>query len=284
MRDKLLYTALLLVISSINIIAQVDTIYSKSYSYGISINNNTGDSTIVLNKSGNIVSTKELKEFKYKYGRIEDCKPCYLKTLDQNNKLLSEGLQYQDCGVGIRTEYFPNGKIKYIGHYKENTTTNWADFKCGVRHGKWTFYNEAGKELYAEIWENDSLIKEIPERKYKISDIELYLNEKRVDSLAYSKLISIEQIRNLIIKPKYKNQFRPTELKIELYIYGVYNKYIPIRKEYTISEFKKIDINSILTKAGYSKGDLKGCTLIIIADNKPVKMFFLHIKEKNYSW
>lgn len=62
--------------------------------------------------------------------------------------------------------YFSNGKLDYVGHYKN-----------GVEHGKWTYYWENGKikseETYVRgleegtMWDYDESGKKIKEYEYK---------------------------------------------------------------------------------------------------------------------
>jgi len=62
--------------------------------------------------------------------------------------------------------YFPNGKLDYVGHYKN-----------GVEHGKWTYYWESGKikseEFYIKgleegiMWDYDQDGRKIKEYEYK---------------------------------------------------------------------------------------------------------------------
>ena len=82
---------------------------------------------------------------------LEKCNPCWLRYYDENNKMIQEGLSYQDCGVGKVKEYFPNGKLKSEGFYKVNHTGNWDNLfdrgYCSVRDGQWIFYNDLFPEL-----------------------------------------------------------------------------------------------------------------------------------------
>ena len=86
--------------------------------------------------------------------KIEDCKPCWLRYFNKEDKLLQEGLSYSDCALGKRTEYYPNGKVKVIRFYKNNDNNNWSDFPCSVADGIWTYYARDGTiektETYAD--------------------------------------------------------------------------------------------------------------------------------------
>lgn len=89
---------------------------------------------------------------------LENCKPCWLRYFDEHDRLLKEGVSYQDCGVGKAKEYFPDGKLRSEGSYKANKTGNWDNLfdrgYCSIKEGVWTFYKEDGtidrKETYKD--------------------------------------------------------------------------------------------------------------------------------------
>ncbi|MGZ3884984.1 MAG: hypothetical protein ACXVPD_12560, partial [Bacteroidia bacterium] len=84
---------------------------------------------------------------------VQNCKPCMLETYDINNKLLFKAVKYTDCPVGEWTSYYPTGKIKEKGMYRENDTGVWEDlWNSGycIKHGTWTYYDENGKMVRQE--------------------------------------------------------------------------------------------------------------------------------------
>ncbi|MCH2228701.1 MAG: hypothetical protein MK105_00045 [Crocinitomicaceae bacterium] len=101
-------------------------------------------------------------KYKSVWDNIHKCKPCYLKTYDENDKLIKEGFQYTDCGVGIWTEYYSNGEIKTIGHFKENNSDNWNDLwnrgYCSRKEGLWKYYDENGNVTKTEKYLDGKLI------------------------------------------------------------------------------------------------------------------------------
>ena len=54
----------------------------------------------------------------------------------ENGKPWSEGFYVNGKSEGKRTTYFENGKIRYVGNYKED-----------MRVGKWQFFDETGRML-----------------------------------------------------------------------------------------------------------------------------------------
>ena len=68
-----------------------------------------------------------------------------MKIYNKIEKLAEAGVFYKDCNVGVWKEYYRNGKIKLIGHYKENQKEDWNDIECCIKHGKWTYYKRNGK-------------------------------------------------------------------------------------------------------------------------------------------
>ena len=115
------------------------------------------------------VDCKEVSQdvyLKYKNANesIKKCKPCYMETLDKNGVLLYEGVQYEDCVVGAWTEYYPDGKIKVTGQYKENPTDNWNNIwkrgYCSVKEGVWTYYDENGNVTKTEKYKDNVLVQQ----------------------------------------------------------------------------------------------------------------------------
>jgi antitoxin component YwqK of YwqJK toxin-antitoxin module len=114
------------------------------------------------------VDCKEVSEavyLKYKNAndKIDKCTPCYAKTLDTNGRIINAGVKYTDCAVGIWIEYYINGKIKVIGHYKENNTGKWKNIwdkgYCSKKHGIWKYYDTNGQLINTELYKNGNLMK-----------------------------------------------------------------------------------------------------------------------------
>ena len=94
------------------------------------------------------------KQTYYKYKNLSvnllKCKPCYLKTLNANGKIIREAVQYTDCFVGKRIDYYANGRIKIKGQYKENNTGIWNNLYkrgyCSIKEGTWRYSERNVKE------------------------------------------------------------------------------------------------------------------------------------------
>lgn len=172
MTMKIFLTVFFLAISTLTF-AQVDTINYRPH-------NTTKTETTVKTtktKDGQVVKSKsKKKKTKYsvdekksnqrKYDQvtqesktIDDCKPCWLRYYDTNGKLLQEGLSYSDCALGIRTEYYPSGKIKTIRFFKTNDTNDWTNFPCSIAEGTWTYYKEDGSIEKTENYADGKQIK-----------------------------------------------------------------------------------------------------------------------------
>src|SRR4051812_38726502 len=67
----------------------------------------------------NYVDEKTYKKFGGTIAVYDQCTPCIILSFDTSGRLLSKRIAYSECRVGYRIEYYPNGKVKVIGHYKE---------------------------------------------------------------------------------------------------------------------------------------------------------------------
>lgn len=71
----------------------------------------------------------------------------------------AEGLNATSFGylfLGKYTERYKNGKLKIEGTYNEN--------RPGVKDGEWKYYDEPGKLVLEEFYENDLLKKSVPNK------------------------------------------------------------------------------------------------------------------------
>jgi antitoxin component YwqK of YwqJK toxin-antitoxin module len=105
---------------------------------------------------------RSYEQYKMLWDNIEICTPCYLKSYDVKNILVSEGEQYQDCTVGIWKEYYPNGRLKIRGQYKRNNTEDWkALYKrnlCEQKDGEWIYYHVNGGIIKREMYKDNVLV------------------------------------------------------------------------------------------------------------------------------
>ncbi len=71
--------------------------------------------------------------------------------------------------VGKYTQWHPNGKVSLEAEYKDGNTQSEANIKIGV----WKYYDEQGKLIKEEYYENSVLVKEKEYSKpRKLKDIE----------------------------------------------------------------------------------------------------------------
>jgi antitoxin component YwqK of YwqJK toxin-antitoxin module len=109
------------------------------------------------------------RKFTQFQGVYDNCRPCILLGYDINDRLLYKSIIYGgECQVGYRIEYYPNGKVKVIGHYKENDTGNWDELSergyC-VKDGVWTYFNNNGIATHSEIWKDGKFVEKVPVKK-----------------------------------------------------------------------------------------------------------------------
>ena len=131
----------------------------KFYQVGTSFEIKNGKSRYEL--EGKVVNKKTYNKYHKTWKNMETCKPCILKTFDIKGNLLNTATYYTDCLVGQWIEYYPNGRIKILGHYKENDTGNWEDLSnrgyCQRKEGFWFYYDENGNITKTEKYINDNL-------------------------------------------------------------------------------------------------------------------------------
>jgi hypothetical protein len=181
-----------------------------------------------------------------------------------------------DCRVGYWIEYFPNGKAKVIGHYKENKSSNWdsTDKWCSLKDGTWTYFNKKGKKLYSEYWKNGEIIKQVPEQKInEVYGVELLLEGKKFNNSVITK----EQIKEIVITPKLKNT-SPLEINITIKFQLSAVGHSSIEKIFTLDNFKTIDINEMISDFGITPGENVWYTLMIYNNGENIRNFRLNIK------
>jgi antitoxin component YwqK of YwqJK toxin-antitoxin module len=94
---------------------------------------------------------------------IEKCTPCYLKSYDEDDNLITESAQFTDCPIGKWIEYYKNGVVKEQGQFKENHTGDWSNIYgrgfCNVQVGLWKYFDEKGKLFKIELYKDGVLIR-----------------------------------------------------------------------------------------------------------------------------
>ena len=165
---------------------------------------------------------------------------------DNEDRLIRKAIQYTDCPVGYYIEYFPNEKVKLIGHYKEYKNTNWdnlSDINYCKRDGTWTYFNETGNELYSEFWKDGEFIRQVPEQpKTELWDFGMLINGIETKQQTFT----FEELKELTIVAKFKNKsYLGTNIKIRVDIRA--NGYKPIKKEFSLDNFHQLNISQLLT-------------------------------------
>ncbi len=64
---------------------------------------------------------------------------------------------WKGARVGPYKEWFENGKLKVDGNYEVPIETEYHNVSGDKRTGKWTFYDESGKKIKEEFYENNKL-------------------------------------------------------------------------------------------------------------------------------
>ncbi len=248
------------------------------YNIGLSVTP-SGPLVYTLNgrEIGKYTYQKLLAKFNQGWDNLKTCTPCILKFYDENMKLLRKAIQYTDCPIGYFIVYYPNGKPKIIGHYKENSTGNWTTaFPCSKEDGTWTYFNSYGQKIYAEYWKDGEFLQQIPEQKtteiWQV-DISLY-GKKFIDT----QRITTNDVRQLVFTAKFKNKSRNgavLTIKAEVSCVG----HSVIDKTFTLDNFKEIDVQKMIDDLNLNPDEQPTLTLKIIDNNQNITYHQLNIKK-----
>jgi hypothetical protein len=248
----------------------------KFYGVGYSSSSTNGVTTYKINDKE--VSEKTYNKYHDTWKNMENCKPCILETYDLNDHLYQKGIQYTDCAVGFWIEYYPNGKVKLIGHYKENPTGDWNNAWdrgfCSVKDGVFTYYNDKGEKLYSEYWSDGQFIKQVPDlHKTELWNVELTLDSVKVDK----QILTPQQVSKIKITPKFKNSSTVganITIKFEVSADGhkIYSQ------NFTLDNFKNIEVQKMFDDIGIKAGEKPSCTMYIYNNDVNVFNFWLTVK------
>ena len=136
--------------------------------YAISSSSLTSGDTSWYKLNNKVVDEKTYKKFTQFSDNINKCRPCILLSYDTSENLLFKRISYGDCTVGYWIEYYLNGKVKVIGHFKENSSGSWDNiFYRGFcrKDGNWIYFDENGNKTKSEIWKEGKLVKKKVEKK-----------------------------------------------------------------------------------------------------------------------
>ena len=284
MKIKNLVILILIVSTSINLYSQLDSnsVYKnleikKFYSVRASSSTRGGKTTYKVNNK--IVTQEKYDKYHGTWKDMETCCPCILKSYNENDILLSEAVSCTDCVVGYYKEFYPNGKLKLKGQFKENPTNNWEDIYkrgyCSVEDGKWLYYNNKGQINYIEIWDNGNFIEQKPKsKKVEIWKVTLSLNGIEIDT----QKIALNEFNNLQFTPKYKNLNRGSDLKLKLRVSQV--GYRIVEKEILIDQFNEIEIEDLIKKVGTGISEVEKLNVQIGVYEKDINIWNFYIKLK----
>lgn len=165
---KKLFFVIALILTNAALFSQKDTI-KTSYKnlpvkkfYSIMTESVVVNGKTVYKGNGNEITKEKYEEYVKSRNAMQECVPCILETYDENAKLQTKAVQYKDCNVGYYIAFYPNGKVKTIGHYRENESGTWEplwDNGYCIKHGRWLEYNDKGKIVKTEFYDFGNLKK-----------------------------------------------------------------------------------------------------------------------------
>ncbi|MBI1227444.1 MAG: hypothetical protein GC192_19590 [Bacteroidetes bacterium] len=219
--------------------------------YNVSISSSKRGGYITYEVDGVKVKKDVYQKYKDGFDNMEDCCPCILKTYDKDEVLLKEAVQCSDCVVGYLKEFYPNGKVKILGHYKENTTGDWFNIfyrgYCYVQDGDWFYYDEYGNIVKIETWRNGEFIEQKPKgKKPEAWKAELLVNGE----MPRENKIYIDELEDFEIILYYKNESRFKDLAVQVSLAEIGKK----KKSFNIP-FKDLNAQEIKRLVSSIKND-----------------------------
>ncbi|MBX3256636.1 MAG: hypothetical protein KF862_21045 [Chitinophagaceae bacterium] len=143
-------------------IANADLKLDTLETYNVTLEAHYGGEAAHYFVNGEEVEKRIYDRYRIPWQNFTKCKPCVLKTYDVNNVLVSISTQYQDCGVGKYTAFYPDGSVKVKGQYRQNNTGNWNNLYtkgyCSVMEGDWFYYSALGHLLKIDTYEDGKLV------------------------------------------------------------------------------------------------------------------------------
>lgn len=245
--------------------------------YSVSLRSQSAYGIVTYQVNGKDVSKSTYDKYKSTWKAMGACRPCYLKTYDEQDVLLRESVSCTDCGVGVFKEYYGNGRVKLSGRYKENASGNWDRISdrglCSVPDGQWTYFDEQGDTLYAEFWADGEFIQQVPEQQAtEIWKVELTLNGETIDKQP----LSTEQVKALVVTPKYKNSHTEgVNLTVNFEVTAIGHR--KGKQTFTLDSFKHIDVLNMLSDLGIPAGKQTSFMMEICNNGKVIARFYLNV-------
>lgn len=287
---KYLLICIMLVLVSIKSPCQTDTnsVYKNlaiKKSYAVNLESHfVNDKPAYYKVNGRRVDAKTYEKFVKANQESDDCCPCFLREYTENEVLLRENVVCGDCGVGAFKGFFPSGKVKIAGQYKENPTGNWGDISargyCNVRTGIWFYYNELNGFhylQYIEKWDNGQFVEQRPESgRPEIWGFDYLVNAVKIDTQA----ITIVGFKTSQIIPKYKNKLKYSNLraKVSTIVPGAtMNNVEPVAC--AIEDVGKVDIETLIDKTGIKGLENIHIRIEVYENERYLRSFELPIKK-----
>lgn len=202
-----------------------------------------------------VVSKYEFDKLTSSWQTLDTCCPCIVTFYDKNEILIREQVLCRGYEVGYVKDFYPNGKLKMTGQYMENHTGNWNYLvetgRCCVHDGIWVYYNPNGDTTYTEVWEKGKYIGQFPEQpKTEILSTWLTLDNKYL----YNEIIRFEDVNKLNVEMTFKNSHRDS-LQISIIFVVISSDGKHYQFPYTLEEFKKINLQQILSDLNISPAE-----------------------------
>ena len=117
--------------------------------YNVSLTTFTDESGDLMYKENDKQVSKDVYDkYQSTWVNMVTCKPCILQTYNEQDVLIREAVQNQDCPMGYQVEYDANGKVRELGH----------NYLCN-REGIWTYFDTGGKITRIENYSAGKLSK-----------------------------------------------------------------------------------------------------------------------------
>jgi antitoxin component YwqK of YwqJK toxin-antitoxin module len=246
--------------------------------YAVSTGYTSGSGKTEYRVNGKPSDKKSYEKYHATWANMETCTPCILQFYNTGDTLIQEAIMYTDCHVGWIRQYYPNGKLKVTGRYKENPTGNWDDAFdrgfCSVRDGQWVYYDTNGDTMYSESWNNGEFLRQFPEQdSVEIWKVEMQLRGKVITEQTP---IKAEDVGLIELVPYYKNSKRGGTFTYKLEIIAVGFPYVV--REFTPENFKSVSLKNILAENKIPKKKNVNISLALLRDGKPEELFYLDVK------
>lgn len=249
----------------------------KFYAVGTSMRTENGISVYEVN--GEKVSKASYEKYHNAWDNMANCCPCILESYDINEVLLRRAVSCTDCVVGFYEAFYPNGKIKESGSYKENPTDDWEDIEdrglCHDKKGLWVYFDEKGDTLYTELWDKGDFIEQVPEQ----DTLEIWKIDLILDGvvLAEQKKIKASEVSRLKIKPYFKNsRVDENNFTIEFEVGAI--GFVPVKKTFTLGNFNTIDVRRIMKEAGIPEKSELDFNFKVYYKGRQMEYFDLNVK------